>query len=86
MNGQTALSRDAERQQAQERRVLADARRRERFDAARDRVRAFAGEHVDVCAMALIMLEWARPSVPVTPAMVKERVRVGYPWLFEEAS
>lgn len=82
MSGQNALSRDSERRAHQAEVLLADQRRRDRFQAARERVRPFAEGHVDVAAMATIMLEFAHPGRPVTPGLVKERVNQMYPWIF----
>jgi hypothetical protein len=84
MSTPSPLSRDAERQAAHARRLEADDRRRERVKAAQDRVRSFAGEHVDVCAMALLTLEWM--GRPATQRAVKDRVHSQYSWLFDGES
>jgi hypothetical protein len=81
LNGQ-ALSRDAERLAHEQARVEADARRRARFEAARNKVRSFADGHVDVCAMALIMLEWM--GGPVTQTAIRERAHSQYDWIFHD--
>ncbi len=60
-------------------RNTADAKRRTRVAEAQEHVRSFAGEHIDICAMALITLRWIHPGETITRTMVKERVLAMYP-------
>jgi cobalamin biosynthesis protein CbiD len=68
-----------ERNDLERMRSSADIKRAKRIQDARAAVRSFAGDHVDVCAMALMTLRWTHPGRTITRTEVLARARANYP-------
>lgn len=71
-----------EAQDGERMRTSADIKRAQRIEEARDYVRPFAGDHLDIFAMSAILLREEHGPGKVTPEMVYRRCRQSYPESF----